>query len=166
MLANDPHLEFSTPATWYMVHLTAPGLDVTGASLPGVPAVIIGHNDRIAWGVTNLQFDVQDLYREQINSQTGRYLYRGQPEQARLERGAIGSPPQAGQQAGVARNDVDLPDISGRGSTEDITHDPRRDDISPGGGATRSGGGDNLQCQPVAGSRSEAGGSGRRRFPP
>jgi len=73
-----------------MVHLTAPGLDVTGASLPGVPAVIIGHNDRIAWGVTNLHFDVQDLYREQINSQNGRYLFRGQPEQARLERGAIG----------------------------------------------------------------------------
>jgi penicillin amidase len=89
ILANDPHLEFGVPSTWYMVHLEAPGLNVTGVSLPGVPAVIIGHNERIAWGVTNLQFDVQDLYREQIDVQTGRYVYRGQLQQARLERTAI-----------------------------------------------------------------------------
>ena len=89
ILANDPHLDFAIPSTWYMVHLRAPGLDVTGVSLPGVPAVIIGHNDRIAWGMTNLQFDVQDLYREQIDPQTGRYVFRGQLEQARLERSAI-----------------------------------------------------------------------------
>jgi penicillin amidase len=64
LLANDPHLEFAIPSPWYLVHLKAPGLDVTGATIIGLPAVIIGHNDRIAWGVTNLQFDVQDLYRE------------------------------------------------------------------------------------------------------
>ena len=64
ILANDPHLEFSIPSPWYLVHLKAPGLDVTGAAIIGLPAVIIGHNDRIAWGVTNLQFDVQDLFRE------------------------------------------------------------------------------------------------------
>ncbi len=64
ILANDPHLEFSIPSPWYLVHLKAPGLNVTGAAIIGLPAVIIGHNDRIAWGVTNLQFDVQDLYRE------------------------------------------------------------------------------------------------------
>ncbi len=89
ILANDPHLEFSMPSTWHMVHLRAPGLDVAGVSLPGLPAVIIGHNDRIAWGVTNLQFDVEDLYREQIDMQSGRYVFRGQVEQARLEREAI-----------------------------------------------------------------------------
>jgi penicillin G amidase len=89
ILANDPHLDFAIPSTWYMVHLRAPGLDVTGVSLPGVPAVIVGHNDRIAWGVTNLQFDVQDLYREQIDPRTGHYLFRGRAEQARLERSAI-----------------------------------------------------------------------------
>jgi penicillin G amidase len=64
ILANDPHLEFSIPSPWYLVHLKAPGLDVTGAAIIGLPAVIIGHNERIAWGVTNLQFDVQDLVRE------------------------------------------------------------------------------------------------------
>ena len=86
ILANDPHLEWSIPAAWYQVHLKAPGLDVTGVSLPGVPCVIIGHNQRIAWGVTNLGFDVQDLYLEKIDPQTGRYLFHGQVEQARLER--------------------------------------------------------------------------------
>jgi penicillin amidase len=89
ILANDPHLDFSLPATWYLVHLRAPGLDVTGASLPGIPGVIVGHNERIAWGVTNLQFDVQDLYRERLDPQSGRYVARGQLEQARLERDAI-----------------------------------------------------------------------------
>ena len=77
ILANDPHLEFSIPSTWYQVHLQAPGLDVTGVSLPGVPCIIIGHNQRIAWGVTNLGFDVQDLYVEKIDMQTGRYLFQG-----------------------------------------------------------------------------------------
>jgi penicillin amidase len=89
ILANDPHLEFSIPSPWYMVHLRGPGLDVSGVSLPGIPAVIVGHNNRIAWGVANLQFDVQDLYREQIDLQAGRYIFRGQLEQARMERGAI-----------------------------------------------------------------------------
>ena len=90
ILANDPHLEFTVPASWHLVHIRALGLDVEGAALPGVPAVIVGHNQRIAWGVTNLHFDVQDLYREQIDLQSGRYVFRGQFEQARLERDAIG----------------------------------------------------------------------------
>jgi len=89
ILANDPHLDFGIPSTWYMVHLKAPGLNVTGVSLPGVPAVIIGHNENIAWGITNLGFDVQDLYRENIDPQSGRYVFQGHLEQARLERDAI-----------------------------------------------------------------------------
>lgn len=89
ILANDPHLDFGIPATWYMIHLRAPGLNVTGVTLPGVPAVIIGHNESIAWGITNLGFDVQDLYRENIDPQTGRYVFMGHMEQARLERDAI-----------------------------------------------------------------------------
>ncbi len=89
ILANDPHLDYSVPSTWYQVHLKAAGLDVTGVSLPGVPCVIIGHNRRIAWGVTNLGFDVEDLYIEKFDPRTGRYLFRGAPEQARLERDVI-----------------------------------------------------------------------------
>jgi penicillin G amidase len=89
ILANDPHLDFGIPATWYMIHLRAPGLNVTGVTLPGVPAVIIGHNENMAWGITNLGFDVQDLYRENIDPQTGRYVFMGHVEQARAERDAI-----------------------------------------------------------------------------
>ena len=50
---------------------------------PGVPGVIVGHNERIAWGVTNLHFDVQDLYIEKFDDRTGRYEFRGQVLQAR-----------------------------------------------------------------------------------
>lgn len=89
MLASDPHMEFSLPSPWYLVHLTAPGLNVTGASLAGVPAVVIGHNDRIAWGVTNLEFDMQDLYSERVDAQSGTYVYQGRIQAARLEREAI-----------------------------------------------------------------------------
>ena len=85
ILANDPHLRFAMPSVWYQVHLQAPGLNVMGGSLPGVPCVIIGHNERIAWGATNLGFDTQDFYVERIDPQNGRYVYRGQFEQARLE---------------------------------------------------------------------------------
>src|SRR5579862_8016518 len=96
MLSNDMHLEYSLPGIWYMTHLTAPGLDAAGVALPGCPGIIVGHNRRIAWGITNLQFDVQDLYIEKFDERTGRYLYRGQVEQARAEREIIrvkGRPP-------------------------------------------------------------------------
>ena len=89
MLANDTHLEYGIPPTWHMVHLKAPGLDVSGCALPGVPGVIIGHNDQIAWGVTNLETDVMDLYLERIDLNTGRYLYQGRAEQAQLDRELI-----------------------------------------------------------------------------
>jgi penicillin amidase len=89
ILASDPHLEFALPSTWYMVHLQAPDLNVSGVSLPGAPSVIIGHNDRIAWGVTNLHYDVQDLYIEQLNPATGQYIFAGRVEQARAERERI-----------------------------------------------------------------------------
>lgn len=89
ILANDTHLDFGIPSTWYMIHLKAAGLNVTGFTLPGVPAVIIGHNDSIAWGITNLGFDVQDLYEERIDGKTGRYVFQDHLEQARIERGVI-----------------------------------------------------------------------------
>ena len=67
LLANDPHLGMQIPSIWYLVGLHGAGLDVVGASLAGAPGVVIGHNDRIAWGVTNVGPDVQDLYLEKIN---------------------------------------------------------------------------------------------------
>ena len=73
LLANDPHLRLTAPPVWYFAHLHAPGLDVIGATLPGVPGVIIGRNRRLAWGFTNTGSDVQDLYLEKLLPD-GRYL--------------------------------------------------------------------------------------------
>jgi penicillin amidase len=67
LLANDTHLELSIPPIWYEIHLTAPGWNVKGFTLPGAPLVVIGHNDHIAWGFTNNGADVQDLYSETFN---------------------------------------------------------------------------------------------------
>jgi penicillin amidase len=69
LLANDPHLAASAPSIWHMVHLKAPGINVAGVTAPGSPGVILGHNDQIAWGATNLGPDVQDLYVEKFDAQ-------------------------------------------------------------------------------------------------
>jgi penicillin amidase len=61
LLSNDMHLPHRIPNTWYEVHLSSGDYDVAGVSLPGMPAVIVGHNRRIAWGFTNLGPDVEDL---------------------------------------------------------------------------------------------------------
>ena len=78
ILANDPHLAHSIPSIWYQTHLRTPDLNVIGVSLPGAPSLIIGHNEHIAWGMTNLNPDVQDVYVEQFDSDQGtRYLANG-----------------------------------------------------------------------------------------
>lgn len=70
LLANDPHLPATAPGIWHLVHLsTSGGLRVAGVTLPGVPGVVLGHNEFIAWGATNVGPDVQDLYREQFDAQ-------------------------------------------------------------------------------------------------
>lgn len=83
-LANDPHLALSVPSIWYLVHLSANDLDVIGATIPGLPMVIIGRNRFIAWGITHLLSDVQDLYREHLDS-TGRMTeFQGRKEAMQL----------------------------------------------------------------------------------
>ena len=67
LLSNDPHLRATAPSIWHMINLSAPGARVAGVAAPGLPGVIIGHNDRIAWGFTNVGPDVQDLYVEKFN---------------------------------------------------------------------------------------------------
>lgn len=64
LLANDPHLGLTMPAIWLPMRFVIAGRLVEGVTLPGLPGVIIGRNDRLAWGFTNLGTDVQDLYRE------------------------------------------------------------------------------------------------------
>lgn len=73
LLSNDMHLDLELPNVWYEAHLTAGDFDVAGVTLPGVPYVIVGHNQRIAWGFTNLGPNVEDLYLEKFNQQ-GEYL--------------------------------------------------------------------------------------------
>jgi penicillin amidase len=63
ILANDPHLELTLPSIWYQVQLHSPEMNVYGVSLPGIPSVIIGFNQNVAWGVTNVDADVFDLYK-------------------------------------------------------------------------------------------------------
>jgi penicillin amidase len=90
MLANDPHLAPQMPSIWYHWHLNAPGLDVTGAGLPGLPGVIIGRNRRLAWGVTNAGPDTQDLYLERFNPENPhQYEYQGAWEEAKIIREEI-----------------------------------------------------------------------------
>lgn len=79
LLANDMHLGLQMPSIWYEVHLVGGGYNVEGYSFPGVPGVIVGHNEDIAWGVTNANPDVQDLYVERINpNNPDQYEYQGQ----------------------------------------------------------------------------------------
>jgi penicillin G amidase len=66
LLANDPHLKLSAPALWYFARMEAPGLKVAGATMPGLPFVVLGQNENIAWGFTNTGPDVQDLYLERL----------------------------------------------------------------------------------------------------
>ena len=76
LLANDPHLGLSAPAIWYFAHLDAPGLNVLGGTLPGIPAVVLGRAEKFAWSFTNTNPDVQDLYIEQIDPNNPG-MYRG-----------------------------------------------------------------------------------------
>ena len=63
ILANDPHLDLTLPSIWYQIQLHAPGVNAYGVSLPGAPGIIIGFNQNIAWGVTNVAADVLDFYQ-------------------------------------------------------------------------------------------------------
>ena len=68
LLANDPHLNLNAPNLWYLAGLYGPGINVIGATIPGIPAVIIGHNKAIAWGMTNANVNTEDIYIEPNNS--------------------------------------------------------------------------------------------------
>src|SRR5438874_2179438 len=72
MLSSDMHLHHQIPNVWYETHLTAQGFDAAGVTLPGLPFVIVGHNQRIAWAFTNLGPDVEDIFIENFNG-SGEY---------------------------------------------------------------------------------------------
>lgn len=66
ILANDPHLGFQAPNLWYLARMEAPGLSLTGATVPGVPYHVLGHNGKAAWAFTTTESDTQDLYLERL----------------------------------------------------------------------------------------------------
>ncbi len=78
ILANDPHLGLSLPNIWIEMQLTAPGMNVYGVSIPGAPAIIIGFNEKVAWGITNGSDDVRDWYKLKITNDYKQYELDGQ----------------------------------------------------------------------------------------
>ena len=75
LLANDPHLGFGFPGLWYLARLVGPGFDIRGASAPGGPGIVLGHNASIGWGFTTTNLDSQDLFIERVDpTDPNRYL--------------------------------------------------------------------------------------------
>ncbi len=83
LLAGDPHLSLGIPCLWYELGLYGGSYSVVGASLPGTPGVVIGHNEEIAWSVTAALTDVQDLYAERFSEENPHlYEHRGEWHEA------------------------------------------------------------------------------------
>jgi len=79
ILANDPHLNLTFPSIWYQLQLSSPTVNVCGVSLPGAPGVVIGFNQKISWGLTNVDADVLDWYQIKFkDSQKNEYWYNNQ----------------------------------------------------------------------------------------
>ncbi|WP_274308379.1 penicillin acylase family protein [Solibacillus daqui] len=90
LLADDPHLGLSTPSIWYQMHLQSPEQNVSGVIFAGIPGIILGHNEEIAWGVTNVNPDVQDLYIEVPNPENPyQFEYDGNWEDATVRQEPI-----------------------------------------------------------------------------
>lgn len=77
ILASDPHLNLSLPGIWLEMQLSAPGINVYGVSIPGTPAVTIGFNEKIAWGITNGADDVRDWYKLKLSGDASKYEFDG-----------------------------------------------------------------------------------------
>ena len=75
IIANDPHMQFGLPAKWYQVHLTYPQANLTGLTIPGIPFMMVGRNDYIAWGITNVMLDDCDFFFEKVDSVNSNLYY-------------------------------------------------------------------------------------------
>jgi penicillin amidase len=90
ILCNDPHLGLNLPSLWYEMQITTPEYSAYGATFPGSPAIIIGFNDNIAWGVTNAGRDVKDYYELKFKDSTmSEYMFNTQWRQADFRREVI-----------------------------------------------------------------------------
>lgn len=90
LLANDMHLGLFAPGIWYQVHQYVEGkLNVTGLAVPGQPFIIAGHNDSVAWGMTNVMVDDIDFYAETLNDDSTRYLLNGEWKELQVKNETI-----------------------------------------------------------------------------
>lgn len=90
LLANDPHLGLSLPSLWYELHIHLPERQIYGVSFPGIPGIVLGLNDKIAWGSTNVSHDVADWVNPVWkDSSSWTYLYNGEWIEAEIERETI-----------------------------------------------------------------------------
>ncbi len=90
IFANDPHLGHSAPGIWYEAHMVTPSMNVSGAVLPGIPFVIIGANEHVAWGFTNVMADDADFYIEKINpANPDQYEFMGRWEDMTIKEEVI-----------------------------------------------------------------------------
>jgi penicillin amidase len=78
ILANDPHLSLTVPPVWFEMHLISEKMNVRGVTFPGVPLIIIGQNEHVAWGFTNVGADVIDFYYYVTDEEGNKYLYKGE----------------------------------------------------------------------------------------
>lgn len=91
ILCNDTHISLSMPSMWYEIGLHSDNYNVSGYSLIGAPYVVIGHNDKISWGITNVTTDVQDLYVEKIDDidNPKQYYYKDEWHDLKIEKEKI-----------------------------------------------------------------------------
>lgn len=90
LFSNDMHLGLSSPGIWIQMHQVVPGkLNVTGVVVPGEPFVVAGHNEKIAWGMTNLMVDDIDLFRETLNEDGSKYFLDGEWQDVSVEKEII-----------------------------------------------------------------------------
>ena len=90
LLASDPHRPVILPSLRYLIHLNAPGWNVIGSGEPALPGVAIGHNERVGWGFTIVQYDLADLFVEKTNPENNRqYLFQGEWLDMEVERGEV-----------------------------------------------------------------------------
>ena len=91
ILSNDMHLSFGVPGIWMQMHEVIPGkLNVTGVLVPGEPFIVAGHNEKIAWGETNLMVDDLDLFAEKVNPQNqDQYFFKGEWKNMELKKEII-----------------------------------------------------------------------------
>lgn len=79
LFANDPHLPLTLPAIWFLMHVNCPDLNSIGSSFPGIPMIVLGHNEQIAWGCTNVCADTVDLFKLELNPDNeNQYKYNRQ----------------------------------------------------------------------------------------